>query len=69
MPHPRDLEQSGLVINAVDNAVVPDSNPVQLFMSLKLPRATGTRGLAEPVKSDADATPDVERESAKLSGR
>jgi hypothetical protein len=48
---------------------MPDANPVQLFLSLKLTRATRARGLAEPVKSDADATPDVERESAKLSGR
>ena len=39
------------------------------LMSLKLTRATGARGLAEPIKSDADATPGVERESAKLSGR
>jgi hypothetical protein len=54
-----------LVINAVE----PDSNPVQLFMHLKLTRATGTRSLAEIVKRDTNATPDVERESAKLSGR
>ena len=69
MSHPRDTEYSGLVINAIDNAVVPDANPVQLLMSLKLTRATGARSLAEPIKSDADATPGVERESAKLSGR
>jgi len=58
-----------LVINAVDNAVVPDSNPVQLAMTLELTRAPGARVLAEPVKGDADATLDVERERAKLSGR
>jgi hypothetical protein len=69
MPHPRDTEHSGLVINAGDNAVVPDANPVQLFMSLKLTCTTGARGLAEPNKSEAAATPEVERKSAKLSGR
>jgi len=69
MPHPCDTEQSGLVINAVDNAVVPNSHPVQLLMSLKLTRVAGAGGLAEPVKSDADATPDIDRKRAKLSGR
>jgi hypothetical protein len=38
-------------------------------MSLKLTRAAGAGDLAEPVKNDADATPDIERKSAKLSGR
>jgi len=51
MPHPHDTEQSGLVINAVDNAVVPDSHPVQLFMSLKLTRATGRGAWRSPSRA------------------
>ena len=31
MSYLRDTEHSGLVINAIDNAVVPDANPVQMF--------------------------------------
>ncbi len=56
-------------MNSVDNAVVTYANPVQLLMSLKLTNAAGAGDLAESFKSDADATPDIEREGAKLSGR
>ena len=69
MPHPGDTDQGFLVIQSIDNAVVTYANPVQLLMSLKLMNAAGAGGLAEPFKSDADATPDIEREGAKLSGR